>query len=173
MASNIHITAAKGSLVERMGKKIECEWSGVATLIDACNAQTAKPFAELSDRDFADGLINPVLEISDALRTALAVSDRIIVVISQGYLGDWHRVPEAAASAAIVGLMRSLALEYMVNDIIFNIIALPLGAAEDDAALIEEAAWLVELLLKSSAISGQILTLDHGRSLKMTKARRR
>lgn len=173
MTADIRIIATPGSLAEAIGNKVASDQAGTVTLIDASNPQPKAGFAELDDEAFTRGLVTPVLDISDALQVALTNSRRIIVIGSQAYLGDWHRIPEAAAGAAIIGLVRSLALEYASADMAINMIALPTDALNDDAVLIQEAALLVELLIKSSAISGQILTLDNGRSLKMAQARRR
>ena len=103
----------------------------------------------------------------------LARPGNIVVIGSDAYLGRWHRVAQAAASAAMTGIIRSIALEYARDQLRINLLALPGTPLEDDAALLDDAARIAFDLLTTRAITGETILLDDGNNLMMRQARRR
>ncbi len=147
-----------------------------AILIDAMAHGPETPFLDLSDSDFMAQVVEATLDRRDAFVDALSrVAERgaILVVASDAYLGRWHAAGQAAGSAALIGMMRSLAMEHARRGIRINALALPAGVDPSDAAVVGEAIGLAAALLESGTISGQCVVADRGDNLMMRQARRR
>ena len=116
-----------------------------------------------------------VVEQVQTLLPRLGSSSRIVVVSARGHLGAWGGAHLMAASAGLIGLVRSLALELGERGIRVNALA-PDFAGErwDGPATRREVAEAARFLARPdmSLLSGQTLLLDGMRSLRMSEARR-
>ena len=105
--------------------------------------------------------------------TRVAPAASIVVIGSDAHLGRWHGTGQAAASAALLGIMRSVAMEYGRHGVRANMLALPLGTDAGDAAIVEDAARQAIAVFGSASITGETILIDAGANLKFRQARRR
>ena len=139
--------------------------------------ETAR-LADITDAALADVLEDQVFSVVEQVQTLLprlGSSSRIVVVSARGHLGAWGGAHLMAASAGLIGLVRSLALELGERGIRVNALA-PDFAGErwDGPATRREVAEAARFLARPdmSLLSGQTLLLDGMRSLRMSEARR-
>lgn len=147
-----------------------------AVLIDGMDVATETPFTEVQDDALAALVIDATLVRVAALQSALprvAPSGAIVVIGSDAYLGRWYGAAQAAASAALVGIVRSVAMEYGRSGLRINLLALPLGITRDDRVAIDDAAVQVRALCDIRSMNGQTLVMDHGHNLRFAQSRRR
>jgi 3-oxoacyl-[acyl-carrier protein] reductase len=147
-----------------------------ALIINRGAALTPTAFEAVTDDAFDAALEDSLLGVFDLIQDwvpRLADGAAIVVVTSRAYLGAWGAAPEAAASAALAGFCRSLALELASRGIRVNLAAADfLEAYASDSAgrsrIAEAVAWLASD--RSGAVSGQVMLLDQGRGLQMREA---
>lgn len=147
-----------------------------AVLVDGMDGAEETPFLDLTDAAFEAQLIDATLDRVAMLHAALprlAVAASIVVLGSDAHLGRWYGTGQAAASAALVGIVRSVAMEYGRQGVRANMIALPLGTGPGDAALVADAARQAATLFAAPSISGETILIDGGGNLKFRQARRR
>jgi 3-oxoacyl-[acyl-carrier protein] reductase len=148
-----------------------------ALIINRAAVLTPTAFTAVTDEAFDAALEDGLLGVFDLIQAwvpRLADGAAIVVVTSRAYLGAWGATPEAAASAALAGFCRTLALELAPRGIRVNLAAADFADAHgSDAAgcvrVADAVAWMASD--RSGAISGQILLLDQGRGLQMQEAR--
>lgn len=134
-------------------------------------------FGDVTDADFdaamGDGLYDVVEAVQAALPT-LAPGSRIVLVSARGHLGAWGGVHLMAASAALAGVMRTMALELVGRNIAVNLVAAGfIGTAWDTPAARRQVANAVCLLAEpDTGLVGETLIVDGGRSLRMSESRR-
>lgn len=141
-----------------------------AILIDGVDDVAATPFLDLSEDAFTAQVIDATLNRRAAFLIALerATADAAILVIaSDAYLGRWHGAGQAAGSAALIGMMRSVAMEHGRTGLRVNALAVP--PAVDPGA----AGVLAAALIESPAAHGQCVLADRGDNLKLRQARQR
>lgn len=151
----------------------------VALIVNRSAALIPTAFEAVTDDAFDAALEDGVLGVFDLIQDwvpRLADGAAIVVVMSRAYLGAWGAAPEAAASAALAGLCRTLALELAPRGIRVNLAAADFADvyASDPVGRIrvaEAVAWLASD--RSGAISGQVVLLDQGRGLQMREAQLR
>jgi len=147
-----------------------------ALIINRAAALTPTAFEAVTDDGFDAALEDSLLTVFDLIQNwvpQLADGAAIVVVTSRAYLGAWGAAPEAAASAALAGFCRTLALELAPRGITVNVAAADFADAyasdpTGPARIAEAVAWLASG--RSSAMSGQVLLLDRGRGLQMREA---
>ncbi|HEX8484539.1 SDR family oxidoreductase [Sphingomonas sp.] len=131
-------------------------------------------FRDMTDADFTSALEDQLYVLTEAVRFAaprMAAGGAIVHVGSKAHLGTWDGVELAAAGAACVALVRSLALE--LRGIRANTLATDfVGERWDSEASRIDLAATVAWLGSASArlISGETILLDSGRSLRMPLA---
>ncbi|MDP1027611.1 SDR family oxidoreductase [Sphingomonas sp. KR1UV-12] len=141
-----------------------------AILIDGVDEAPDTPFLDLTEEAFVAQAIDATLDRRAALLTALecaAADAAILVIASDAYLGRWHGAGQAAGSAALIGMMRSVAMEHGRSGLRVNALALPSGVDPEAAAVLAAA------LIESPAAHGQCVLADGGDNLKLRQARRR
>ena len=135
-------------------------------------------FADVSDADLADTLETMVFGVVEAVQAALprmATGGRIVVVAARGHLGAWGGAHLMAGNAALIGLMRSMALEFSERGIRVNALAPDfVGQRWDTPAARAEVAEAVVFLARADMhmLTGQTLLLDAARSMRMVESRR-
>lgn len=147
-----------------------------AILIDAMAQGARVPFLDLSDADFTAQVVDATLACRALFVEALsrvAEGGAILIVTSDAYLGQWYATGQAAGSATLIGMMRSIAMEQARRGVRVNALALPATADPGDTSLIDDAGRLAAALLESGAVSGQCVVADGGGNLMMRQARRR
>lgn len=169
------VAAAIGERLIARGACVPAEGQATAMLIDGSDQLGDTPFLDLTDAQFSEQVLDATLERVAALQAALAAGPnlRIVIVGTVAHLGGWNGVGQGAASAALIGIMRSVAMEYERQGSRVNLIALPLGAGPGDDALIGDAATQVAALIASESITGQTIVIDRGENLYFRQARRR
>lgn len=147
-----------------------------AVLIDGMDLGGDMPFLDLDDAAFSaqviDATLDRVIQLQSAL-PRLGPSASIVVLGSDAHLGRWHGTGQAAASAALVGIMRSVGMEYARRGVRANMIALPFGTVADDHGMIGDAARQAATLFSAESITGETILIDGGGNLKMRQAKQR
>jgi 3-oxoacyl-[acyl-carrier protein] reductase len=147
-----------------------------ALIINRAVALTPTAFEAVTDDAFDATLEDSLLGVFDLIQAwvpRLADGAAIVVVTSRAYLGAWGAAPEAAASAALAGFCRTLALELAPRGIRVNVAAADfVDAYASDTAGRARVAEAVAFLAsdRSGAISGQVVLLDRGLGLQMREA---
>ena len=120
-------------------------------------------------------MIYDVVEIVQTYLPRLNPGSRIVLVGSRGHLGAWGGVHHMAASAALAGLMRTMALEFAARDIAVNLVAggfvgSTWDTPESRRNIANTACFLAE---PDTGLFGETVIVDGGRSLRMTESRNR
>ena len=138
----------------------------------------ATRFVDISDMQLTAALEQMVFDVVAIVQAALprlGPGARIVVVSARGHLGAWGGAHLMAATAALMGLVRSLALELADRGIRVNALA-PDFAGErwDTPSARREVAEAAVFLARDgmTMLSGQALLLDGMRSLRMSESRR-
>jgi NAD(P)-dependent dehydrogenase (short-subunit alcohol dehydrogenase family) len=168
--------------LERDGHAVARSFDAAADLLDVLVVNTPVAphgirFRDMTDADFIGALEDQLYVLTDAMRFAaprMVAGGAIVHVGSKAHLGTWDGVELAAAGAACVALMRSLALELRgirVNTLAADFVGEPWDSQASRVDLAATVAWLGG----SSAllISGETILLDSARSLRMPLADRR
>jgi 3-oxoacyl-[acyl-carrier protein] reductase len=135
-------------------------------------------FDEVTDAQPQDALEAMVFEVVTAVQAALprlGPGARIVAVAARGHLGAWGGAHLMAANAALVGFIRSVALELGERGIRANVLAPDFAGERWDTAgaraeVAEAAAFLARPGM--SLMNGQTLLLDGMRSLRLSESRR-
>lgn len=136
-------------------------------------------FRDLTDAAFAAALETQLFGPVAACQAAaprLREGASIVHVASRAHLGGWAGADSIAAGAALIGIARSMALEFAGRGVRVNVVAPDYaGASWDSPAARTEIADAVAWLggPESAAISGETLLVDRGRSLRMSESARR
>lgn len=136
-------------------------------------------FRDLSDAAFAAALEYQLFAPTAAVQAAaprLRDGASIVFIASRAHLGGWAGADAIAAGGALIGMARSLALEFAGRGVRVNVLAPDYTEAGWDtpAARVELAgavAWLGGA--DSLAVSGETILLDRGRTLRMNESARR
>lgn len=98
----------------------------VDILVNNAGVYSDKPFMEVTERDFEDmigvNLIGLFVLSQETLR-AMPNGGRIVNVASRSFLGARNMAHYGASKAAVVGLTRTMAIEFAERDIAINAIA--------------------------------------------------
>lgn len=136
-------------------------------------------FRDLTDADFMASLEEQLYVLVDAVQLAVPRMDAggaIVHVASKAHLGTWDGVDLAAAGAASVAMVRSMALELASRGIRVNTLAADhVGERWDTPAARADLAATVAWLggPASRLVSGETILADRTRSLRMPLAGRR
>ena len=116
-----------------------------------------------------------VVQAAQAALPRMRTGARIVFVGSRGHLGAWGGVHLMAASAALVAMMRSMALELTPEGIRVNMVAADFALDRGDTPTLRAAiTHAVEFLCSAElGISGETLLIDGNASLRMGEARDR
>ena len=119
-------------------------------------------------------MLYDVVETVQSLLPHLSAGSRIVLVGSRGHLGAWGGAHLMAASAALAGMMRTMALELAGNGIAVNLAAAGfIGTPWDTPAARRQVANAVCLLAEAdTGLVGETVIVDGGRSLRMSESRR-
>lgn len=135
-------------------------------------------FRAMTDADFVEPLEQQLYEFVEAAQFALprmSAGGSIVQISSSGHLGTWEGVDVAAAGAAAVAMVRSMALEFAERGIRVNTLAADyVGGRSDDPPMRDDLAATVVWLgsAASRLISGEAILLNRGGSLQMALSRR-
>ena len=140
--------------------------------------RTALSFDAVDDGAFEAALQTQFFDVVQAAQAALPrmrIGARIVFVGSRGHLGAWGGVHLMAASAALVAMMRSMALELTPEGIRVNMVAADFALDRGDTPTLRAAiTHAVEFLCSAElGISGETLLIDGNASLRMGEARDR
>ncbi len=149
-------------------------WDALVTLTPAGRSNLL--FDEIDDDAFDAALDSQLLS---AVVTAQAVlphlndGAHIVHVGSRGHQGAWGGAHQMAASAALVAMTRSMALELQPEGYYVNMVASEFIEGRQDSPQNREAvAHAVSMLAApQSGITGQCLVIDGLASLRMSEAR--
>ena len=139
---------------------------------------TAQRFDEVSDAVFDAAMDDILLSTVGTVRELLprlAPQARIVLIGSRGHLGASGGAHLMAASAALAGAMRCMALEFAGRGVSVNLVAAGfVGGSWDTPAARREVAETVCMLAEpGTGLVGETLIVDGGRSLRMSESRRR
>jgi 3-oxoacyl-[acyl-carrier protein] reductase len=169
--------------LENDGFEIELHLNGdgplSALVINAPVELAQLSFDDISDDQFRAALksqlYDPVVATQAAAKRLVA-GGAIIYIGSRAHLGGWGGAHQMGAGAAMIGMMRSMALEFAERHVRVNCVAPDfVGAAWDTPPARRELAGTVAFLVSpdSALVSGELILLDQARSLRMTEAARR
>lgn len=184
------LIGAEQSFGAEIAARIEADGFAVATLLEGetpldllvLNAPVRLAetrFREITDAAFLAALeaqlFAPVAAVQ-AAASRLRDGASIVFVASRAHLGGWAGADVIAAGGALIGIARSMALEFAGRAIRVNVLAPDYAEAPWDtpAARAEVAgavAWLAGP--DSAAVSGETILLDRGRTLRMSESAQR
>ena len=136
-------------------------------------------FLDITQDLFIGALETQLYEVfaaGQAAASQLKRSGSMVHVASRAHLGAWGGAHQVAAGAALIGLSRSMALEFESQDVRVNTLAADfVGEAWDTPAARAALADAVVFLAGpgSKLLSGETLLLDQARSLRMTESAKR
>ncbi|MBU4610407.1 SDR family oxidoreductase [Achromobacter sp. GG226] len=147
-------------------------------VINAPVQQAGLRFLEVSDAAFACAmqrqLLGPAAWVRACLPWLKTQAGRIVHVGSRGAQGAWGGAHDMAGSAGIVGLTRSLALEFAEHGVRANAVAADFVPADGAPAQADAVARAVVYLAQpGEGPSGHTVLIDGLRSLRLSEARRR
>ncbi len=153
-----------------------------ASTFDALVTLTPTTRSNLAFDDIDDAAFEAALDaqLLSVVRTAQAAlprlheGARIVHVGSRGHLGAWGGVHQMAASAGLVAMTRSMALELQSEGFTVNLVASEFNHERQDTPRNREAVAHAVSMLASphNSITGQCLVIDGLASLRMSEARR-
>lgn len=140
-------------------------------------ARANRVFNDIDDAAFEVALDAQMLlpiRTAQAALPRLREGARIVHVGTRGHQGAWGGVHQMAASAGLVAMTRSMALELQPEGIFVNLVASDFEHERQDTPRNREAvAHAVSLFAAPhSGITGQCLVIDGLASLRMSEARR-
>lgn len=147
-----------------------------ALVVNAPVARSALRFDAVDDAAFAQALqtqLVDAVQVTQAVLPRMHAGARIVFVGGRGHLGAWGGVHRMAASAALVAMARSMALELAPDGIRVNMVAAEfVGDRADTPALRAGIAHAVEFLCAPElGISGETLLIDGQAALRMSESR--
>lgn len=139
-------------------------------------ARSALSFAEVDDVTFMRALqtcLVDVVGMTQAVLPRMGTGARIVYVGPRGHLGAWGGVHLMAASAGLVAMARSMALELAADGIRVNTVATEFVHDRGDTPDLRAAvAHTVEFLCAPAlGMSGQTLLVDGQAALRMSESR--
>lgn len=149
-----------------------------ALVVNSVSSQGNTAFLDVSSAEFEDAMQTGVLSAASWTQTMLpllASGAQIVYLTTRGYLGAWGGVHRMAASAAVVALARSVALELADQSIVANVVATEFadGPEKIDKLAARVAHAVCNLVHADHGLVGHTLLIDGGRSLRMSESRRR
>lgn len=166
------IVARPESAAARLGKllagSLDPAVATRAAIVDASAVGRYAPLDALTDADFEQGVVQALIDFAGDVARTIETRDRILLVGTTEHLGDWHNAVAASHDAAVIGLMRSLVLEHLQRRLSINILSL-----RGDDPTGDDAVGLAASLLTTSGVSGQVLVVDGGNSLRLARAQPR
>lgn len=134
-------------------------------------------FDAIDDAAFEAALEAQLLVVVRSVQAALpwlAPGAQIVIVGSRGHLGAWGGVHQMAASAGLVAMARSMALELQPDGLGVNLVASEFSGGRHDtpqqrAAVAHAVAMLCA---RGHGITGQCLVIDDLAALRMSESRR-
>lgn len=139
-------------------------------------------FDAVTDADFDAAMSDMLYDVVEIVQSAvprLLAGGRIVLVGSRGHLGAWGGVHLMAASAALAGMMRTMALELASSGpagkgIAVNLVAAGfVGSTWDTPGSRRQVANAVGFLAEpDTGLIGETVIVDGGRSLRMSESRR-
>ena len=147
-------------------------------VINAPVTETNQPFDSITDAEFEDALADQLYDlvaVAQAVLPKLLRGGRIVNVGSRGHLGAWGGAHLMAASAAMAGMTRSMALELAAHGISVNHVAAGFAGTSWDTPENRRyvANTVCHLAASDTGLVGETLIVDGGRSLRMSESRRR
>jgi hypothetical protein len=147
-------------------------------VINAATDRANTSFLELEDQEFFDRCVTG---LSDLFITLQEVSKRLrsggsmVVIGSRAYAGMWYGADRAAWSAALIGLCRSLAIEFKADQKRVNVICPELTDRPPSEQVVQSVASTAVFLASqgSVGINGEHFVVDNAASLQMKEARQR
>lgn len=161
----------------------------VDVLVNNAGIYSDKPFMDVTERDFEDMLgVNLIglFVLSQEVLRAMPDGGRIINIASRSFLGARNMAHYGASKAAVVGLTRTMAIEFAERDICVNAIApglidtpildqlsddrrealrglQPTGRLGTPADIAAAVSYLADP--RTGFITGHIMIVDGGKSL--------
>lgn len=139
---------------------------------------TGARFEQISDEQFNEAmatiLFEPVFQAQAAL-SRMPRGGRIVLVASRGHQGAWGGAHLMAASAALAGMARSMALELSDDGLMVNLVAPDFVNPDKIDPASREVARAVAYFAapQTGLLTAQAMVLDGARSLRMSESRRR
>lgn len=152
----------------------ECAWDALVTLTPTTRSNLA--FDDIDDAAFEaaiDAQLLNVVRTAQAALPCLRDGARIVHVGSRGHLGAWGGVHQMAASAGLVAMTRSMALELQSEGFTVNLVASEFNHERQDTPRNREAVAHAVSMFASphNSITGQCLVIDGLASLRLSEAR--
>ena len=151
----------------------------VAVLVINAPIEAAKTaFDDITDAAFEAALTDQlfdVVAVAQAVLLSMPRGGRIVNVGSRGHLGAWGGAHLMAASAAMAGMTRSMALELAADGIGVNHVAAGFAGSSWDTpeSRCHVATAVCHLAAPNTGLVGETLIVDGGSSLRMSESRRR
>ena len=147
-------------------------------VINAPVTEANQPFDAITDAEFEDALAHQLYDIvavAQAVLPRMLRGGRLVNVGSRGHLGAWGGAHLMAASAAMAGMTRSMALELAADGISVNHVAAGFSGTSWDTPENRRyvANTVCHLAASDTGLVGETLIVDGGRSLRMSESRRR
>ena len=147
-------------------------------VINAPVADLQVAFEDITDAAFESALCDhlyDVVAIAQRLLPRIRRGGRIVTVGSRGHLGAWGGAHVMAASAAMAGMTRSMALELAADAISVNHVAAGFTGSSWDTpdSRRHVANTVCHLAAPDTGLVGETLIVDGGRSLRMSESRHR
>lgn len=134
-------------------------------------------FDDIDDAGFSaalDAQLLVVVRTAQAVLPHLRKGAQIVHVGSRGHQGAWGGAHQMAASAGLVAMTRSMALELQSEGLCVNLVASEFTAERQDTPRNREAvAHAVSMLAApNNGITGQCVVVDGLTSMRLSEARR-
>ena len=147
-----------------------------ALVVNVPVERSALRFDAVDDAAFEQALetqLVDVVQVTQAALPRMGPGARIVFIGSRGHLGAWGGVHQMAASAALVAMARSMALELAADGIRVNMVAAEFVHDRGDTpGLRAGIAHAVEFLCAPElGLSGETLLIDGNAALRMSEAR--
>ena len=135
-------------------------------------------FEDISDKDFDEAMEDILLGVVRIVQRVLPVlqrGSRIVTVGSKGHLGAWGGAHVMAASAGLVAMTRSMALELLREGMSANHVAAGFAGSAWDTPLARAQVAQTALMLSApdNGLVGESIIVDGGQSLRMSESRGR
>ena len=162
--------------------RVGAEESGVTDVevlvINAPVTEANRSFDSITDAEFDGALtehLYDIVAVAQHVLPKMLRGGRIVNVGSRGHLGAWGGAHLMAASAAMAGMTRCMALELAADGISVNNVAAGFAGTSWDTPENRRnvANTVCHLAAPNTGLVGETLIVDGGRSLRMSESRRR